>query len=124
MHPKRARELMKRVARRQLNNEGQALAPGRDKGRDKSGPYMRSPAMESAEQRRDVGPQSIAPRKRAKSQGHDRSKSPIRHAADATLTNPGMPRKSLPRLGAKQTPASPRTANTQLDHQPPALPPN
>jgi len=104
---------MKRVTRRQLNKEGQLLAPGRDK----SGPYMRSPALESAEQRRDVGPQSIAPRKRAKSQGHDRSKSHIRHAADATLTNPGMPRKSLPRLGAKQTAASPRRANSELEQQ-------
>jgi len=60
---------MKRVTRRQLNKEGQLLAPGRDKGRDKSGPYMRSPALESAEQRRDVGPQSIAPGKERSCRG-------------------------------------------------------
>lgn len=105
---------MKLSTRRQPNKEGQLLAPG---GRDKAGSYMRSPALESAEQRRNIESQSIVPRKRAKSQGSERSRSYIRYAADATLTSPGKPRKHLPRLGAKQTVASARKANRELEQQ-------
>ncbi len=104
---------MKRITRRQPNREGQLLAPGRDLARS----YMRSPALESAEQRRDAGSQAIVPRKRAKSQGHDTSRSYIRYASDASLTHPGMPRKRLPPLRAKQGASNPVRANSDLEQQ-------
>lgn len=104
---------MKRITRRQPNREGQLLAPGRDLARS----YMRSPALESAEQRRDAGSQAIVPRKRAKSQGHDTSRSYIRYASDASLTHPGMPRKRLPPLRAKQGASNPGRANSDFEQQ-------
>jgi len=62
---------------------------------------MRSPALESAEERRG----SLAPR--SKSRGSKTSKSYVRFAAEEKLVNPGLARKRLPRLDAKRAAPDP-----------------
>ena len=89
---------MTRDTRRQPNKQGQQ----RMRGRDQSGSYMRSPALESAEERRSAVSQVGVSRKGANSRGRNKSRSYARFAADELLLNPGIPRKRLPRLGTKR----------------------
>src|SRR6266853_177119 len=83
---------MTRDVRRQPNKESQQ----RTNVRDRSGSYMRSPALESAEERRGSVAQG------PKSRGSKTSKSYVRFAAEEKLVNPGLARKRLPRLDAKR----------------------
>lgn len=89
---------MTRSMRKQPNKEGLE----RMQVRNQPGPYMRSPALESAEQRRSAASQPI------KSSGKSRKKDKVGHhtyyAASERAVGPGipaMPRKRLPRLGVK-----------------------
>jgi cell division protein FtsW len=104
---------MTRDTRRQPNKEGQQ----RTRGRDHSGSYMRSPALESAEERRGGASQSVVSRKGANSRGRNQSRSHVRYAANEILVNPGMPRKRLPRLGAKRVAPDPGRANSDNKQQ-------
>ena len=83
---------MTSVVRRQPNKESQQ----RTNVRDRSGSYMRSPALESAEERRGSVAQG------PKSRGSKTSKSYVRFAAEEKLVNPGLARKRLPRQNAKR----------------------
>ena len=86
--------------RKQPNKEG----PERMPARNQPGPYMRSPALESAEQRRDAASQPITPRRSGKSRKRDKVRPYTYYATSERAVDPGisgMPRKRLPRLGAK-----------------------
>ncbi len=108
---------MTRDTRRQPNKGGQQRA----RGRDKSGSYIRSPALESVEQLRGEGSQSIVSRKGigTVSRRRNQSMSYVRYAVDETLMNPGigMPRKRLPRLGAKHVAPDLAKANNDSEKQ-------
>src|SRR6266849_7032462 len=88
---------MTRDVRRQPNKESQQ----RTNVRDRSGSYMRSPALESAEERRGSVAQG------PKSRGSKTSKSYVRFAAEEKLVNPGLARKRLHRLDAKRAAPDP-----------------
>ena len=88
---------MTRDVRRQPNKESQQ----RTNVHDRSGSYMRSPALESAEERRGSVAQG------PKSRGSKTSKSYVRFAAEEKLVNPGLVRKRLPRLDAKRAAPDP-----------------
>jgi cell division protein FtsW len=88
---------MTRDVRRQPNKESQQST----NVRDRSGSYMRSPALESAEERRGSVAQG------PKSRGSKTSKSYVRFAAEEKLVNPGLARKRLPRLDAKRAAPDP-----------------
>ena len=88
---------MTRDVRRQPNKESQQ----RTNVHDRSGSYMRSPALESAEERRGSVAQG------PKSRGSKTSKSYVRFAAEEKLVNPGLARKRLPRLDAKRAAPDP-----------------
>jgi cell division protein FtsW len=91
---------MARGMRKQPNKKG----PERTQMRDQAGPYMRSPALESAEQRRDVGAQSNVPRRGGKSRKGEQTRPYTFYAAGERSMSPGtraMPRKHLPRLETK-----------------------
>jgi len=64
--------------------------------RDRSGSYIRSPALESAEERRG----SLA--KGSKARRSKTSRSYVRFAAEEKRVNPGLQRKHLPRLDMKR----------------------
>src|SRR5215467_11393451 len=74
--------------RRQPNKERQQ----RSNVREPSSSYMRSPALQSAEERRG----SVA--RGTKSRGSKTSKSKVRFASEEKLMNPGLSRKRLPRM--------------------------
>jgi cell division protein FtsW len=98
---------MTRVVRRQPNKESQQ----RTNVRDRSGSYMRSPALESAEERR--GSVAQGPRSR----GSKTSKSYVRFAAEEKLVKPGLARKRLPRLNAKRAAPDPGRADSNGKQQ-------
>jgi cell division protein FtsW len=79
---------MKSDVRRQPNKERQQ----RSNGREPSSSYVRSPALQSAEERRG----SVA--RGTKSRGSKTSKSKVRFASEEKLMNHGLTRKRLPRL--------------------------
>src|SRR5258708_21048263 len=95
---------MTRSMRNQPNKEGLE----RMQVRNQPGPYMRSPALESAEQRRSAASQP------SKSSGKSRKKDKVGphtyYAASERAVGSGisaMPRKRLPRLGVKNAALSP-----------------
>ncbi|HKF35820.1 MAG TPA: hypothetical protein VKB35_02875, partial [Ktedonobacteraceae bacterium] len=91
---------MTRGMREQLNKEGLE----RTQVRNQPGPYMRSPALESAEQRRGAGSQPIKPRSGEKSRKRDKAGLHTHYAASERAVGSGissMPRKHLPRLEVK-----------------------
>jgi len=95
---------MTRSMRKQPNKEGLE----RMQVRNQPGPYMRSPALESAEQRRSAASQP------SKSSGKSRKKDKVGphtyYAASERAVGSGisaMPRKRLPRLGVKNAAFSP-----------------
>ena len=95
---------MTRSMRKQPNKEGLE----RMQVRNQPGPYMRSPALESAEQRRGAASQPI------KSSGKSRKKDKVGphtyYAASERAVGsgiPAMPHKRLPRLGVKNAALSP-----------------
>ena len=98
---------MTRDVRRQPNKESQQ----RTNVRDRSGSYMRSPALESAEERRGSVAQG------PKSRGSKTSKSYVRFAAEEKLVNPGLPRKHLPRLDAKRAAPDPGSVDSNGKQQ-------
>ena len=79
--------------------------------RDRSGSYMRSPALESAEERRGSLTQG------SKSRGSKTSKSYVRFAAEENLVHPGLPRKHLPRLDAKRAAPDPDGVDSNIKEQ-------
>ncbi len=83
---------MTRDVRRQPNKERQQ----RSNVHELSGSYMRSPALQSAEERRG----SVA--EKTKSRRSKTSKSNVRFASEEKLINPGVSRKRLPRLNPKR----------------------
>src|SRR5207247_1891172 len=89
---KKNRALMTRDVRRQPNKERQQ----RSNVHELSGSYMRSPALQSAEERRG----SVA--EKTKSRRSKTSKSNVRFASEEKLINPGVSRKRLPRLNPKR----------------------
>jgi cell division protein FtsW len=95
---------MTRSMRNQPNKEGLE----RMQVRNQPGPYMRSPALESAEQRRGAASQPIRssgkPRKRDKAGPHTYYATSER-AVDSGIS--GMPRKHLPRLRVKNAAPNP-----------------
>ncbi len=98
---------MTRETRRQPNKEGQQ----RTRIRDRSGSYMRSPALESAEERRSAVSQGANSRKRVTSRAY------VRNAAEEILVNPGMPRKRLPRMGTKRAAPDPGRVESDIKQQ-------
>ena len=98
---------MTRDVRRQPNKESQQ----RTNVHDRSGSYMRSPALESAEERRGSVAQG------PKSRGSKTSKSYMRFAAEEKLVNPGLARKRLPRLDAKRAAPDPGRVNSNGKQQ-------
>ena len=89
---------MTRSMRNQPNKEGLE----RMQVRNQPGPYMRSPALESAEQRRGEASQPI--RSSGKSRKKDKVGPHTYYAASERAVGSGisaMPRKRLPRLGVK-----------------------
>ncbi len=98
---------MTRDTHRQPNKEGQQ----RTRIGDRPGSYMRSPALESAEERRGTVAQG------SKSRRRDTSRSYVRYAANETLVNPVMPRKRLPRPGAKRAVPDPGRVNNDIKQQ-------
>jgi cell division protein FtsW len=89
---------MTRSMRKQPNKEGLE----RMQVRNQPGPYMRSPALESAEQRRGAASQPI--RGSGKSRKRDKVSPHTHYAASERAVGSGisaMPRKRLPRLGVK-----------------------
>ena len=98
---------MTRDVRRQPNKESQQ----RTNVRDRSGSYMRSPALESAEERRGSVAQG------PKSRGSKTSKSYVRFAAEEKLVNPGLARKRLPRLDAKRAAPDPGSVDSNGKQQ-------
>ena len=79
---------MSRDVRRQPNRERQQ----RPNVNEPSGSYVRSPALQSAEEKRSLVAQG------AKSRGSKASKSRARFASEEKLMNAGISRKRLPRL--------------------------
>ncbi len=98
---------MTRDVRRQPNKESQQ----RTNVRDRSGSYMRSPALESAEERRGSVAQG------PKSRGSKTSKSYVRFAAEEKLVNPGLARKRFPRLDAKRAAPDPGSVDSNGKQQ-------
>ncbi|HEX6107862.1 MAG TPA: putative lipid II flippase FtsW [Ktedonobacteraceae bacterium] len=98
---------MTRDLRRQQNKESQQ----RTNVRDRSGSYMRSPALESAEERRGSVAQG------PKSRGSKTPKTYVRFAAEEKLVNPGLARKRLPRLNAKRAAPDPGRADSNGKQQ-------
>jgi cell division protein FtsW len=95
---------MTRSMRKQPNKEGLE----RMQVRNQPGPYMRSPALESAEQRRGAASQPI--RSSGKSRKRDKVGPHTYYAASERAVGSGisdMPRKRLPRLGVKNAALSP-----------------
>ncbi len=89
---------MTRSMRKQPNKEGLE----RMQVHNQPGPYMRSPALESAEQRRGAAAQPI--RSSGKSRKKDKAGPHTYYAASERAVGSGisaMPRKRLPRLGVK-----------------------
>jgi len=72
---------------------------------------MRSPALESAEERRGSVAQG------PKSRGSKTSKSYVRFAAEEKLVNPGLARKRLPRLDAKRAAPDPGSVDSNGKQQ-------
>ena len=97
---------MTRDVRRQPNKERQQ----RSSVREPSGSYMRSPALESAEERRSSVAQA------PKSRRSKRSKSYVRFASEAKLVNPGLPRKHLPYLDVNRAVLGPRATPCAYRH--------
>ena len=99
---------MTRDVRRQPNKESQQ----KTNVRNRSGSYMRSPALESAEERGE----SVV--RRPQSRGSKTSKSYVRFAAEEKRVNPGLPRKRLPRLDANRAASYPGRAeiNSKQHH--------
>src|SRR5258708_34023616 len=98
---------MTRSMRKQPNKEGLE----RMQVRNQPGPYMRSPALESAEQRRGAASQP------SKSSGKSRKKDKVGPHTDYAASEravgsgiPAMPRKRLPRLGRKMAAFGPGRA--------------
>jgi cell division protein FtsW len=79
--------------------------------RDRSGSYMRSPALESAEERRGLVAQG------SKSRGSKTSKSSLRFAVEEKLVDPGLQRKRLPRLNAKRAAPDPVRVDSDIKQQ-------
>jgi cell division protein FtsW len=94
---------MTRDTRRQPNKEEQQRAHLRER----SGSYMRSPALESAEEKRGTASQGANRRRRVPSRAY------VRFAADDIQVNPGKPLKRLPRLGKKS--AAPGSGRIESD---------
>lgn len=95
---------MTRSMRKQPNKEGLE----RMQVRNQPGPYMRSPALESAEQRRGAASQPI--RSSGKSRKRDKAGPHTYYAASERAVDSGisgMPRKRLPRLGVKNAALNP-----------------
>lgn len=95
---------MTRSTRNQPNKEGLE----RMQVRNQPGPYMRSPALESAEQRRGAASQPI--RSSGKSRKRDKAGPHTYYAASERAVGSGisgMTRKRLPRLGVKNAALSP-----------------
>jgi cell division protein FtsW len=93
--------------RRQLNRKSQQ----RTNRRDRSSSYMRSPALESAEERR--GSVAQGPKSRVRKP----SKSYVRFATEEKLMNPTLPRKRLPRLDANRSAPDPGKAIGHIQQQ-------
>jgi cell division protein FtsW len=93
---------MTRDVRRQPNKERQQ----RSSVREPSGSYVRSPALQSAEERRDSVAQGT------KSRGRKTSNSYVRFASEEKLMSPGLSRKRLPRLNANRTMSDQRSGVT------------
>src|SRR5207247_4781784 len=89
---KKNRALMTRDVRRQPNKERQQ----RSSVGEPSGSYVRSPALQSAEERRGSVAQGT------KSRGSKTSKSYVRFASEEKLMSPGLSRKRLPRLNTSR----------------------
>src|SRR6266480_476958 len=83
---------MTRDVRRQPNKGRQQ----RSSVRESSGSYVRSPALQSAEERRASVAQGT------KSRGSKTSKSYVRFASEEKLMSPGLSRKRLPRLNTSR----------------------
>src|SRR6266571_747116 len=83
---------MTRDVRRQPNKERQQ----RSSVGEPSGSYVRSPALQSAEERRGSVAQGT------KSRGSKTSKSYVRFASEEKLMSPGLSRKRLPRLNTSR----------------------
>ncbi len=95
---------MTRSTRNQPNKEGLE----RMQVRNQPGPYMRSPALESAEQRRGAASQPI--RSSGKSRKRDKAGPHTYYATSERAVGSGisgMPRKRLPRLGVKNAALNP-----------------
>lgn len=95
---------MTRSTRNQPNKEGLE----RMQVRNQPGPYMRSPALESAEQRRGAASQPI--RSSGKSRKRDKAGPHTYYATSERAVDSGisgMPRKRLPRLGVKNAALNP-----------------
>src|SRR5215469_18970968 len=91
---------MTRGMRKQLNKEGLE----RMQVRNQPVPYMRSPALESAEQRRGAGSQPVTLTSSGKSRKRDKAGPHTHYAASERAVGSGissMPRKRLPRLEVK-----------------------
>lgn len=103
---------MTRSMRKQPNKEG----PERTQVRNQPGPYMRSPALESAEQRRGAASQPITPRSSGKSRKGDKVGPHTYYAASERAVSSGvfsMPRKRLPRLGVKNAALGPARVDSE-----------
>ena len=98
---------MTRDVRRQPNKERQQ----RSNVHEPSGSYVRSPALQSAEERRG----SVA--QRTKSRGSKTSKSYVRFASEEKLINPGLSRKRLPRVNANRAMPDSGTVNNSIKQQ-------
>jgi cell division protein FtsW len=95
---------MTRSMRNQPNKEGLE----RMQVRNQPGPYMRSPALESAEQRRGAASQPI--RSSGKSRKRDKAGPHTYYATSERAVDSGisgLPRKRLPRLGVKNAALNP-----------------
>jgi len=92
---------------RQSNKESRQ----RKNVRDRSGSYMRSPALESAEERRGLVAQG------SKSRGSKTSKSSLHFAVEEKLVDPGLQRKRLPRLNAKRAAPDPGRVDSGIEQQ-------
>ncbi|HXZ03601.1 MAG TPA: hypothetical protein VEH81_02155, partial [Ktedonobacteraceae bacterium] len=88
---------MKRDVHRQPNKEKQQ----RSNVHEPSGSYVRSPALQSAEERRDALAQG------ARSRRGKTSRSSVRFASEEKLLNTGLSRKRLPRLNPNRAVRNP-----------------
>lgn len=103
---------MTRSMRNQPNKEGME----RMQVRNQPGPYMRSPALESAERRRGAASQPITPRSSGKSRKRDKVAPRTYYATSERAVGSGissMPRKRLPRLGVKNAALSPGRVDSE-----------